>query len=122
MRKPTIYICENKDADQLCSNCIADQRLCFRHSDSTVSLLLISKLSSFLLYSVTVQTDLYQTWWEPQIVCFLMHRLISLADFTFELYQLRYTVKEKAKLYQTDLLHFTAHKSHSLLLACKCGG
>ena len=29
MRKPTICICENKDADQLCSNCTADQRLFF---------------------------------------------------------------------------------------------
>ena len=31
IRKPTIYICENKDADQLYSNCTADQRLCFRY-------------------------------------------------------------------------------------------
>ena len=30
-RKPTICICENKGADQLRSNCEADQRLCFRH-------------------------------------------------------------------------------------------
>ena len=29
MRKPTICICENKGADQLRSNCEADQRLCF---------------------------------------------------------------------------------------------
>ena len=27
MGKPTICICENKGADQLCSNCEADQRL-----------------------------------------------------------------------------------------------
>ena len=30
MRKPAFSICENKDADQLRSNCAADQRLCFR--------------------------------------------------------------------------------------------
>ena len=30
MRKPAFCICENKDADQLCGNCEADQRLCFR--------------------------------------------------------------------------------------------
>ena len=36
MRKQTICICENKDADQLRSNCEADQRLCFRYSDSTI--------------------------------------------------------------------------------------
>ena len=47
MGKPTICICENKDADQLRSNCEADQRLCFRYSDSTIPLLLISIVSSF---------------------------------------------------------------------------
>ena len=35
MGKPRICICENKGADQLRSNCEADQRLCFRYSDST---------------------------------------------------------------------------------------
>ena len=28
-KETNIYICENKDADQLRSNCAADQRLCF---------------------------------------------------------------------------------------------
>ena len=37
MRKPTICICENKDADQLCCNCTADQCLCFRYTDYTDS-------------------------------------------------------------------------------------
>ena len=32
MRKPTICICENKDADQLRCNHEADQRLCFRYT------------------------------------------------------------------------------------------
>ena len=36
MGKPTICINENKGADQLRSNCEADQRLCFRYSDSTI--------------------------------------------------------------------------------------
>ena len=61
IRKPTICICENKGADQLCSKCTADLRLCFRYPDSTISLLLISKVSSFLCSSVTVQTRLC-TW------------------------------------------------------------
>ena len=39
MRKPTICICENKDADQLRGNREADQRLCFRYIDSTIPLL-----------------------------------------------------------------------------------
>ena len=42
MGKPTICIGENKGADQLRSNCEADQGLCFRHSDSTIPLLLES--------------------------------------------------------------------------------
>ena len=29
MRKPDFCICENKDADQLCGDRTADQRLCF---------------------------------------------------------------------------------------------
>ena len=40
MGKPTICIGENKDADQLRGNREADQRLCFRYSDSTIHLLL----------------------------------------------------------------------------------
>ena len=39
MRKPAFCIYENKDADQLRSNCAADQRLCFRYTDSTIPLL-----------------------------------------------------------------------------------
>ena len=34
MRKPTICICENKDADQLRGNREADQRICFRYSST----------------------------------------------------------------------------------------
>ena len=49
MGKPTICICENKDADQLRGNREADQRLCFRYSDSTIPLLLKSEASSYLL-------------------------------------------------------------------------
>ena len=39
MGKPTICIGEYKGADQLRSNCEADQRLCFRYTDSTIPLL-----------------------------------------------------------------------------------
>ena len=46
MRKPTICIGENKGADQLRSNCEADQRLCFHYTDSSVPLLYKSKISS----------------------------------------------------------------------------
>ena len=46
-RKPDFCLCENKGADQLRSNCTADQRLCFRYTDSTISLLFKSEISSF---------------------------------------------------------------------------
>ena len=39
MRKPDFCICENKDADQLRGNREADQRLCFRYTDSIIPLL-----------------------------------------------------------------------------------
>ena len=39
VRKLTICIGENKDADQLRGDREADQRLCFRYSKSTVTLL-----------------------------------------------------------------------------------
>ena len=39
VRKPAFCICENKDADQLRGNREADQRLCFRYTDSTIPLL-----------------------------------------------------------------------------------
>ena len=39
---------QNKDADQLCSNCTFDQRVCFHDTDNTIPLLLKSEISSFL--------------------------------------------------------------------------
>ena len=46
VRKPAFCICENKDADQLRGNREADQRLCFRHTDSTIILLPKYEISS----------------------------------------------------------------------------
>ena len=46
MRKPDFSVVEYKGADQLRSNCEADQRLSFRYTDSTISLLSKSKISS----------------------------------------------------------------------------
>ena len=51
MRKPAFCICENKDADQLCGNPEAVQRLCFRYTDSTIPLLPKSEISSLQLSS-----------------------------------------------------------------------
>ena len=52
MRKAAFRICENKGADQLHGNREADryheadQRLCFRYTDSTIPLLPKSEISS----------------------------------------------------------------------------
>ena len=46
VRKPAFCICENKDTDQLRSNCAADLSLCFRYKDSTVSQLPESEITS----------------------------------------------------------------------------
>ena len=47
MRKPAFCIYENKDADQLRGSREADQRLCFRYTDTTIPLLSKSEISSF---------------------------------------------------------------------------
>ena len=52
MRNPAFCICENTDADQLRGNREADQRLCFRYTDSTIPLLPKSEISSIQTYSV----------------------------------------------------------------------
>ena len=49
MKKPTTSLCENNEADQLLSNCEADQPLCFRYTDSKIPLLSKSKIASNLL-------------------------------------------------------------------------
>ena len=46
MRKPVFCICENKGADQLRSNCAADQHLCFHYIDSTTTLPFKSEIST----------------------------------------------------------------------------
>ena len=47
--KTGFYLCENKGANQLLSNCEADPCLCFRYTDSTIALLPKSELSSLIL-------------------------------------------------------------------------
>ena len=66
MRKPTICLGENKGADQLRSNCEADQRLCFRYSNSTIAPLLNSKISA----SVAEHAGLCQTCSETTLLVF----------------------------------------------------
>ena len=75
MRKPAFSICENKDADQLRGNREADQRLCFRYTDSTIPLLSKSEISSLWPSSVAVQPGLCRTWSELLKTGFLITRL-----------------------------------------------
>ena len=78
MRKPTICIYENKDADQLRGNREADQRLCFRYTDSTLPVLPESETSSFKPASVIVQPDLCQTCSKTTLLVFSRGGSISL--------------------------------------------
>ena len=77
MIKPDFCICENKDADQLHGNREADQRLCFRYTDSTIPLLSKSEISSIYPSPVAIQTGLCQTWSETPKTGFLTTRVIS---------------------------------------------
>ena len=43
IRQPEFCICKNKGADQLRSNCEADQHLCFRYMDITLYVHVLSK-------------------------------------------------------------------------------
>ena len=72
MRKPTIYICENKDTDQLSGDSEADQGLCFHYIDTCIAIPLLSKseISSLKPSSVAVQPGLCHTWSEIRMLVF----------------------------------------------------
>ena len=61
MGKPTICIGENEGTDQLRSNCEADQRLCFRHTDSTIPLQSFKLLALFCDCTARFVSDLVGT-------------------------------------------------------------
>ena len=78
VRKPDFCICENKDADQLRGDREADQRLCFRFTDTcgTKPLLPQTEISSLYASSVIAQPGLCGTWSETPKTGFLTTRLI----------------------------------------------
>ena len=78
VRKPDFCPCENKGADQLCSNCTAHSAFVFRYMDSTISLLPKSEIASYLSSSLAVQASLFQTWSKTPKTSFLASRLILL--------------------------------------------
>ena len=57
MRKPAFCISKNKDAEQLRSNCAADQRLCFRYIDSTIPLLSKSEILNLQVIDVILSNS-----------------------------------------------------------------
>ena len=67
---------KKKNADQLRGNGEADQRLCFRYTDSTIPLLPKSDISSLYAFSVTAQPSLCRTRSETPKTGFLRTRLI----------------------------------------------
>ena len=76
MRKPAFCICKHEDTDQLRVNREADQRLCFRYTNSTIPLLHESEYSSLKPSSLIVQPGLCGTWSETPKTGFLTTRLI----------------------------------------------
>ena len=81
MRKLAFCIYENKDADQLRGNRVADQRLCFRYIDRTIPLLSKSQIqaSSHLvwLYSPVC----FGPGWKPQRPVFSQRGSTDLCGF-----------------------------------------
>ena len=92
LRNPDFCLREHKGADQLRSNCEADQRYCFRYTDSTISVLLNAGISSFLPASATVQAGLCETWsetpktgfLEAQLKSYVLHVIVDKTDMTVE--------------------------------------
>ena len=77
--KTGFCICENKTqiSFAVIGNREADQRLCFRYTDSTIPLLPKYKISSLYPFSEAAQPDLCRTWSETPKNGFLTSRLVS---------------------------------------------
>ena len=75
MKKSTFCICENKGADQLRSNCAADQHLSFHYRDCTINILSKSDISSIWPLSVVVHLVFCRTLSETLKTGFLATRL-----------------------------------------------
>ena len=101
VRKSDFCLCKNKGADQLRSNCEAAQRLCFRYTDSAISLLK-SEISSFKPASVTVQVGLCQVWSQTLKTGFLASYIMG------EYILVRMTNQVSFSQTESDILRTTA--------------
>ena len=72
IRKQTISICENKDADQLRGNRESGRRLCFRNADRAILLLSKFKLPSSLLVQLVLCRTCSDTTLFPMSVWIIM--------------------------------------------------
>ena len=95
MGKPTICIGENKDADQLRGNCEADQRLCFRYTDSTIPLLLKSEISTSSLLLCLYNSVCVGPVRKPH--CWFSHEAAHIKSYLF---QEEVTVHKKKREYR----------------------
>ena len=108
MRKPTICICETKGADQLCSNCEADQRLCFCYNTDSEFFYFLNQsfqpLNIFFACTAQFVSDLFGN----RIVGFLMRRLI---------FRVRSRVnKNRLNNPRYFILSWSTHNQHSIII------
>ena len=75
MRKSDFCLCENKGADQLCSNCTADQHLCFRYMDSSI-ILNFRLLAIFYICTGRFVSDIVGTP-KDQFSCVMAHMMLQ---------------------------------------------
>ena len=114
MRKPDFCLCENKVADQLHSNCEADQRLCFRYKDSTIPLLHKTKISS-LPPSGTVQAGLCYTRSQTLKTCFLQTRLRNYISHKIQILQVQ-KVTLFCSFFRIQQISFRQFQSKTLVI------
>ena len=77
LRKPDFCLCKTKGTDQLCSNCTADQCLCFCYMDSRILLLPLSEILSLWPSSVGAQARFCQN----RLSSFMAHMISTFVCF-----------------------------------------
>ena len=92
MRTTDLCLCENKCADQLCSNCTADQHICFHDRDNPSSNY-VQNFKILAFFCGCIGWFVSETWSEILKTGFLMLWLMSsgLEDERTELDQILYT-------------------------------